>query len=225
VIWPNELFLAQEEVARYANEYYRTMYRPQEAFYWSYVPQWMDRDWLVKPPKRALDIGCGWGTLMLYTRRANPQCEIYGIDFKDGYCPQELFQKRNLQFAVSDIELEDPPWTGPFDMIVLTEVLEHFNYQPIPTLQRIRRLLSENGVLYLATTEAETCGRTTKYYSSLAALPPVPVEREYKHDAHIWQFDKIELLAVLENSGFRVTRFEFAPGVGGRRFNLSAVPK
>jgi predicted SAM-dependent methyltransferase len=46
----------------------------------------------------------------------------------------------------------------------MTEVLEHLNFHPVPTLKKVYNLLSENGALYLSTPDAYEWGKVNKYY-------------------------------------------------------------
>ena len=105
--------------------------------------------------------------------------------------------------------------------IILTEILEHFNYNPVPTLKKIRNLLTENGRLYLSTPDASQWGRVTKYYSTISDMP-APRRGLPLFDAHIYQYKKQELLNILISAGFVIQRFGYSPGyLAGRHFNLT----
>jgi SAM-dependent methyltransferase len=39
---------------------------------------------------------------------------------------------------------------GAFDLVIMCETLEHLNFNPVPSLFEIRRILRPNGILYLA---------------------------------------------------------------------------
>jgi SAM-dependent methyltransferase len=56
------------------------------------------------------------------------------------------------QIASVSTDLKDPlPFDGnSFDCIVLCETLEHLNFNPIPVLSEIQRVLKKNGYLYLS---------------------------------------------------------------------------
>ena len=79
-----------------------------------------------------------------------------------------------------------------FDIIIFTEVMEHLNFNPKPTLKKIHDLLKMNGRLYLSTPDASDWGRITKYYKSIEEMPnPKNVEKII--DDHIYQYKKEEL--------------------------------
>ena len=108
-----------------------------------------------------------------------------------------------------------------FDRIYLTEVLEHFNFHPLITLRKIRDHLSENGKLYLSTPDAAEWGRVDKYYTAISDIP-LPDKSMQIIDDHIYQYNKDELLLLLNEAGFSVDKFDYSPGVGLQHFNIVA---
>lgn len=196
--------------------YYSTTYRPSEISYWSNLPGWMREDAKRHKAARVLDIGCGYGTLLALAAevfKAQPFC----IDVVH-YFPQ-FGERHGFQFAKGNIQLDPIPWDGGFDAILMTEVLEHFNFQPLPTLKKIHDALKPDGVFYLTTPDAAEWGRQTKYYSRLADLPPADSAKPFIDD-HVWVYSKEELLQLVKDAGFKVDRLAYSPGVGHRHFNL-----
>lgn len=212
----------QDEIAATgAHPHYLAAYRREEFSYWQHIPRWIYEDVAQRRPATCLDIGCAYGTLLLYVGKL-ANCRLYAMDFIDDYISPELIAKHDVQFAVNNIELDSPPWDGPFDLIIFTEVLEHLNFNAVPTLRKIGGLLSPGGKLYLSTPDAAAWGKTTKYYGSYDELPlPDEQLRSRIVDDHVWQFDVEELDALLDKAGFDVVRREFAPGSPYRHFNLT----
>ena len=193
-------------------------------WYWLRIPQWMtDLSAEGFKAERVLDIGCAYGTFALYCRRTF-DCEVYCIDFTDIYLSPALREKHAFHFAVNNIEREDFPWPIRFDAIIFTEVIEHLNFHPLPTLQKIRNLLTPGGKLFLSTPDAAEWGRATRYYSRLDDIPP-PGKPLTVVDDHVWQYAKEELLDVLDKSGFTIDRFGYSPGTPNRHFNIQASAK
>ncbi|KAJ5612589.1 S-adenosyl-L-methionine-dependent methyltransferase [Penicillium lagena] len=52
-------------------------------------------------PKFALDLGCGSGTWTIDFAKANPSCEVIGIDINPGPCPSDV---PNCRFVSGDIQ-------------------------------------------------------------------------------------------------------------------------
>ena len=79
----------------------------------------------TKDRERIIDIGCGYGAVARSIALAHPKAEILGIDYDE----RKLDQARaapstpNLSFASADATVSVPG--GPWDVIVLSNVLEH----------------------------------------------------------------------------------------------------
>jgi SAM-dependent methyltransferase len=221
--WYRLLEDCQEEIAAFpgTHEHYRNAYRDCESLYWMHIPKWLHLDQSAGPARRCLDVGCAYGTLLLFCKKLLG-CEAYGTDFSDVSISREFIAEHGIQYRVNNIEREPFPWEGGFDRILFTEVLEHLNFHPVPTLRKFRDLLAPAGRLYLSTPDASQWGRVTKYYPSLEALPQ-PESGGPLIDDHVWQFSEDELLAVVREAGLRVERFDYSPGTLYRHFNLTLM--
>jgi SAM-dependent methyltransferase len=220
--WPGKISAAvlavQQDVvqADAVGGYYDKTYQHAEPFYWWNLPGWMQEDASHHKVSRILDIGCGYGTLLsvaatIYS--AHGQC----FDVTEYLLPA-VRAKRDLGFTKGNAEL-DPVPAGPFDVILMTEVLEHFNFQPVPTLTKIREALAPDGLFFLSTPDAKEWGKTQKYYQRLEDIP-MPTRGKEIIDDHIWQYSEDELRQVLKAAGFSIVRWDYAPGGGNRHFNV-----
>ena len=214
-----ELLAVQRDIvqADKPGGYYDRVYQHAEPFYWWKIPGWMEEDASHRRVSRILDIGCGYGTLLSIATT------IYGAS---GYCMDvtpyllpTISARRNLQFSKGNVELDPIPWNGGFDIIIMTEVLEHFNFQPVPTLTKIRNALAPGGLFFLSTPDAKEWGQTRKYYKRLEDMP-MAAQGKIFIDDHIWQYSESELRRVLKEAGFSVVRWDYAPGIGFRHFNI-----
>jgi SAM-dependent methyltransferase len=191
-------------------------------YYWLHIPKWIYEDWTKKPVERFLDIGCAYGTLALYCKKLF-NCEVYVTDCVDTYLSQSLVKKYNFMWNVNNIELDPFPWNVKFNAIIFTEVLEHLNFYPVPTLKKIRNLLLNDGKLYLSTPDASQWGKVTKYHSNLGKMP-LPRKGLPLVDDHIYHYNKNELFHILDAAGFKVYRFAYSPGLA-RHFNLTLMKR
>jgi len=212
----------QEEIAALDGRhgYYHKIYRNEESLYWRNIPGWMREDAKERKVARILDIGCGYGTLLAFSSM------VYGsagscLDINN-YLQPAFLQAHGLQFAKGNIELDEIPWGERFDVVLMTEVLEHFQFHPLPTLRKIRDALAPGGVFFLSTPDERDWGREYRYYRKLSEMPP-PTPGKQLPDAHIWIYSKKELVQVLTAAGFTIKRLEYAPGKGARHFNVMAV--
>ncbi len=214
-----ELLAVQRDIvqADMPGGHYDKSYRHAEPFYWWKLPGWMEEDAAHRRVNRVLDIGCGYGTLLAVATK------IYGAR---GYCVDvtqyllpAVAAKWNLNFSKANIEIDPIPPNGDFDVILMTEVLEHLNFQPVPTLVKIRNALAPGGLFFMSTPDAKDWGKTQKYYKRLEDIP-MPSQGKPFVDDHIWQYSEGELRRVLEEAGFSIVRWDHAPGVGFRHFNV-----
>lgn len=224
-LWLKHISRCQDEIAALADThpYYHAAYMREEVKYWLHIAKWMYEDSAKRQIRMCLDIGCAYGTLSLFAKKIF-NCQVYCTDVTHDYLSQTLVQKYCFTFSRNNIELDPFPWDAHFDAIIMTEVLEHLNFYPVPTLKAIHSLLAEDGRLYLSTPDASRWGTVTEYYPSLDQIPE-PINGSRFVDSHIWQYTKEELFSVLDSAGFRVDRFAYSPGVLNRHFNLVVVPK
>ncbi len=214
-----DLEAVQDHIATFdtPNGYYRTTYRFAEPEYWSFFPKWMREDAKERKVTRILDIGCGYGTLLTLA------VKIYGAK---GYCLDStpyaaaLAKKDGLVFSQSNIELDPMPWTEKFDVIIMTEVLEHFNFKPAPTLEKIRAALAPGGLFFLSTPDAKTWGRVQKYYKRLEDMPAPPKPPAKVVDDHIWVYYRSELTRVVKDAGFKIEQLEISNPKSASHFNV-----
>lgn len=221
--WLAEIQKCQEEIANLSpSPYYLSNYMPAEQNYWRCLPKWIYEDRKNHKTEKCLDIGCAYGTLALFCKKIL-NCEVYCTDVYGSNLSKSLIEKYNFIFCENNIETNQFPWDITFDTIIFTEVLEHFNFHPVPTFKKIHELLNENGRLYISTPDASQWGKDKNYYPSYTKMP-YPKKGVSIVDDHIYLFEKQELIDILEEAGFKIEKFDYAPGViGQRHFNVMAT--
>ncbi len=220
--WMRKIRACQKDICDLdPHPHYLKEYKDSEVAYWLHIPKWIYKYGSQKKIQRVLDIGCAYGTLAIFCKRLF-DCEVYCTDFVDTYLSKTLIEKFNINFKVNNIELDDFPWDIKFDIIIFTEVLEHLNCHPIPTLSKIRDLLADEGILYLSTPDASQWGKVTKYYSTVDEIP-LPQKGIQIVDDHVYQYNKNELIEIISNSSLKIGRFSYSPGILNGHFNLALV--
>ena len=207
--------LTQEE-AKTGFTYYRDEYSKNEVYFWSEIAGWMvvdsiDRNYTKNEPvTHILDLGCGFGTLLAYATTiygANGICfDIH--DYFGAYGINSFNKKYNLIHFQGDIERGPLPGSKPFNVIIMTEVMEHLNFQPVPTFQKIYNSLAPGGSFFLSTPDADIgWGRNYEHYKKLSDLPNLDENAEWVDD-HIWHYNTEELKMVLQKAGFEIKKFD-----------------
>ena len=207
--------------------YYAKTYRFAEPKYWLRIAGWLAEDSIerqfVKNERATsvLDLGCGYGTLLAYAT------EIYaakGTCFDViPYLQDSVKRRYAIEFTKLDIERDPFPESLKFDVILMTEVIEHLNFHPKFTLEKIFNALNPGGSFFISTPDADKgWGRVFEYYESIESMPAPIVDQEWI-DGHIWQYTEDEIRDVLHAAGFTIKRLAHAPGAVGQHFNIWAV--
>lgn len=213
--WMRELLRCQQRVAETASEYYRRQYRGREKCWWIRVPQWI---WASRSSGagRIADLGAGYGTLALFCRAAHPSAEISCFDRRPATLAPGLGAYR---ITCREADIGRLEGGKKYDIVLLTEVLEHLDFHPSVALSAVRGMLAPGGVAYLSTPDAGQWGRVTKYYRSVDEMPRAAGRP--RADDHIYQYTSAELRQLIGEAGLAVREWGYSPGVNGRHFNLA----
>lgn len=144
---------------------------------------------------RVLDIGAGSGSVLLEfaaeAEAAGVRISGIGLEYSEQYTA--LFENRgyDLQLCSGDIhriEISD----GPFDVVILSHVLEHF-LNPHEELEILKRSISNDTLIYV----------------EVPGLMSLHTRHEYNCDylryatlAHTFNFNLASLVSVLNRSGY-----------------------
>jgi SAM-dependent methyltransferase len=223
--WYTSFLQAQSLVSEHCENNYYPVYKQYELGYWLPVPRWLAQDLTQGSPNSPLDVldlGVAYGTLLIYSSLLNPACQLHGLDFNCETAAR-MGRIRPMTLQTANIELEEVSFGKQFDHIIFTEILEHFNFAPLPTLKKIKALLKPTGKLYLSTPDAAEWGRLPDY-ESWRDIPAAPEAGFAKtEDRHIYQYTQQELFELVVEAGFRVETWDFSPGYGQRHIAMRLV--
>jgi len=156
---------------------------------------------------RVLDVGCSSGYLAapLVARRntvVGVELDAAAARVAQGFCEQVL---------LGDIEtMELPLEPGSFDVVLLSDVIEHLR-DPVDTLRRLRRCLRPGGRLVLSTPNVANWALRL----SLLAGRWRYTDRGILDRTHTHLFTRATLREAIENAGYVVDRIDFsAPAPG-----------
>ena len=186
---------------------YYNVYKKYETAYWEFIPRWILRYAKTKEVKNVLDIGIAYGTLGLFAK-LNTGCNLYGIDFMR-YMSDELIQKYDIKYLPKNIETDEFKFDAKFDICIFTEALEHMNFSVIPTLLKIKNLMTDDGLLFLTTPDAESGWGKLRRYKTYNDMPKIG-DKITIEDTHIYQFNLSELKEIFNTVGLNIDKVYYS---------------
>lgn len=148
--------------------------------------------WLRNVP--VLDLGCATG---VYLRHLRP--DSLGIDISKPNL--EHCQALNLNVQAADLNRDLPVASESYQAILCSHALEHVD-APIHLLRECRRILVPGGRLVLGLpieTSLVNRLRGQRYF--------------YHHPGHLYSFSLENIDALLQKTGFAITRYYFEPRI------------
>jgi len=103
-------------------------------------------------PARILEIGAFFGIVSIALARLGHAVTASDVpDYMD--LPEQRTRFEDAGVAIHKMRLEDYLIDAPdesFDCIIMCEVLEHLNFNPLPLMKEINRVLRKGGLFYLS---------------------------------------------------------------------------
>jgi len=148
---------------------------------------------LVDSGKRILDVGCGEGFLAkLLMEKGN---EVFGIDISEHAV--ELAKKNGVKALVCDIENEDLPFKESFDVIILSEILEHL-ISPKEIIEKLKPCLNNGGYFIFTFPNIAYC----KYRLQLL-FGRFPKQYLYNRGEHLHYWSILDFMDFLTDCGLK----------------------
>jgi len=143
------------------------------------------------PLPRILEVGCGFGDLLLYWQSRG--ADTLGVDFDE----RAVSAAKNLgiKMLLGDLTDQSIP-NAAFDIIVFNHSLEHL-YSPKTALREAARLLRKNGKIFIAVPNGNGFGINVEKSEWVAISLPL----------HFWFFDYQILTRMLLSAGFSQVQF------------------
>lgn len=130
-------------------------------------------------------------------------------------------QKRYRQSGVTTLSLDlknntIPVVSAEFDIVVMCETLEHLNFNPLPVLAEINRVLKKGGYLYISLPNLASLVNRVKLLFGHSIFNPIDdffaqlrQDRNMIVGIHWREYTRDELEAMLTRTGFRVISHYF----------------
>ncbi len=221
---PTELFQVQAHLIELygPDHYYTKEYAKHETGYFGKIPEWMRWYGLG----RVLDVGPGYGTLACYAHKQGAT-QVCTVD-RTPYISPEVAEEFKLLCITRDIERETFLDYSIYNTVIITEVLEHFNFHPLPTLEKLAGHMAHKGVMFLSTPDSEGG------WGKLAGQPELGKMKNFDQDtmgyydppwidAHVRHYSEDEVRCMLQFAGLTVVGMQRSGSAMGVHLNIAAV--
>jgi 2-polyprenyl-3-methyl-5-hydroxy-6-metoxy-1,4-benzoquinol methylase len=142
-----DLESAQAVAAEHApSDYYVDHYRRMERMY---LPA-LFKAVRGHPPTRVLEIGPGWGTTAVWLADRGHDVTVMDLLPVGTFMTQALVDRFGISYVHFDIEDAPGPAdgsAGPFDLVIMTQVIPHLAWRPDRALRHVRLLMEPDGEL------------------------------------------------------------------------------
>lgn len=170
---------------------------------------------LLPKSKKSLDVGCAYGILALMMKLRGD--DVTTSDMTDKFTSLRMLKDQGIKFVKSNIEKEDIK--GKYDLITLTETVEHLNSNPLPAIKRIYNALNPGGHLFIATVAKEVHGETTSMnvgkkglWNDLLNWKDIPEYKGKWKDEHTYHYDQYNLITLISEAGFKIKDLGYING-------------
>jgi len=101
--------------------------------------------------RRVLEIGSFLGPVSISLKKLG--FEVFAQDIPEFYessALRSLYEKNGIPFVKSNLRSGNLPYdSDSFDVVIACEVFEHLNFNPLPALQDINRILKSDSFFYI----------------------------------------------------------------------------
>lgn len=170
---------------------------------------------LYSPGMKFLDIGSFEGYLLLGAKLIG--YDSAGVDLeKYASALSPLCQKYGLDNRAGDLRNPLPFADDSFELILFSEVLEHFDFHPLPFFRELKRVLKPGGKIIITT--PNLCRLNNCLSLIFDQSINWDIKENYHENVHRREFTRAEIAWLLKESGLKMKSCEFVnfkyPGLG-----------
>ena len=167
---------------------------------------------------RVLEIGSFLGVLCFALRKVGFQVTAQDIpEFQNNPRLQERYRRAGIASVAANLKRHHFPYPDAhFDLVIMCETLEHLNFNPLPVIKEINRVMRPGGLFYLTVPNQLSAGNRLKLLRGETIQ--ASVEQFYQQldrrlnmivGLHWREYSKADLFALLEPMGFAIRRHYF----------------
>lgn len=162
--------------------------------------------------KKTWDVGTAYGVMALACKLRGDA--VTGTDMTDKFSNLEMFKDQSIRFLKWDVEKESIK-SERADLVVFTEILEHLNSDPLPTIKKLYNITKTGGYVVCSTPAKELWGTPAAMNKQMGKKSPglwndkeswrdIPEYKGKWHDEHTYHYDQFELVSLFTEAGFEI---------------------
>lgn len=182
----------------------------------SYVRTVRDVDNLHKNDRtnrNILEIGSFLGPVSVSLKRIGYNVNAMDIpEFYQSPLLRSLYKKNGIPFNGVNLKQNKLPYeSNSFDVVIICEVIEHLNFNPLPCLNEINRVLKKDGYIYIGMPNLSNIFNRIKFFKGKSIHNPI--EDFYRQldrnqnmivGLHWREYTLLETKQLIEKMGFIV---------------------
>jgi SAM-dependent methyltransferase len=167
---------------------------------------------------RVLEIGSFLGVLCFALRKVGFQVTAQDIpEFQNNPRLRERYRRAGIECIAANLKRHQFPYPDAhFDLVIMCETLEHLNFNPLPVIKEINRVMKPGGLLYLTVPNQLSAGNRLKLLRGETIQ--ATVQEFYQQldlrtnmivGLHWREYSKADLFELLEPMGFAIRSHYF----------------
>ena len=189
----------------------------------SYIRTVRDVDGLYKNNRgnrHILEIGSYLGAVSVSLKKIGYSVSALDIpEFHKSSSLRTLYEKNGIPFVGLNIKHSQLPYdSNSIDLVIACEVIEHLNFNPLPVLKEVNRILKNDGYIYIAMPNQTNIINRMKLFFGKSIHSPIDdfFRQLHRNDnmvvgLHWREYTLIETIQLIEKMGFEtVVRYYFS---------------
>jgi SAM-dependent methyltransferase len=179
----------------------------------SYVRTVGDINAVVPKAAKILEIGSYLGVVSVSLKKCGYDVSAMDIpEYQQSSSLRNLYASNGIPFAGINLRKNSLPYAAnSFDAVVICEVLEHLNFNPLPILKEINRILKKGGYIYTGMPNQASLENRRKLLKGVSVHNPIEdflnqLDRDHNMivGLHWREYTMAETVELLEKMGFTI---------------------